>query len=276
MMTLEWRHAFASVAGTSHEKLGLPCQDASDCRVLEASNGDQHLVAVVSDGAGSAKRAEVGAQLACSLLIDEIVTLFECGGAVQEITRPFMQSWLDRFQSEVLVRAEAEGLRPRDFACTLVAAVVGTDSAVFVQIGDGAIVVSCRDEPDDYAWIFWPRKGEYENQTIFATDAVAREELAHELVDQRIHEVALFTDGLQRLALHFQSQAAHAPFFRPLFASVRAISDSSWEPLSASLVDFLDSPRVRDRTDDDKSLILASRRLPADPASPVADTDVIL
>jgi hypothetical protein len=231
------------------------------------------LVAVVSDGAGSAKRAEAGARLACSLLIDEIVTLFECGGTVQEITREFMQSWVDRFQSAVLVRAEAEGLRPRDFACTLLAAVVGADSATFVQIGDGAIVVPCHDEPDEYAWIFWPRKGEYENQTIFATDAVAREELAHELVDQRIDEVALFTDGLQRLALHFQSQAAHAPFFRPLFASVRAISDSSWEALSASLADFLDSPRVRDRTDDDKSLILATRRPPVDPATAAEPTN---
>jgi hypothetical protein len=231
------------------------------------------LVAVASDGAGSAKRAEVGAQLACSLMINEIVTLFECKGAVREFTREFVQAWIGRFQSEVLVRAEAEGLRPRDFACTLLAAVVGIDSAAFVQIGDGAIVVSCSEEPDDYAWIFWPQKGEYENQTTFATDAGAREQFAHEIHEEGIDEVALFTDGLQRLALHFQSQTAHSPFFRRLFAFVRPTPDGFSPALSASLAAFLDSPQVRDRTDDDKSLILATRRLRTDPVDIAVDTD---
>src|SRR5207237_8015857 len=55
-----WRFAAARATGTSHLQTGTPCQDRLACAVL--ANGA--LVAAVSDGAGSAPRAEVGAEIA--------------------------------------------------------------------------------------------------------------------------------------------------------------------------------------------------------------------
>ena len=104
------------------------------------------------------------------------------------------EGWLARFQSEIAARAEAEGLRPRDFACTVLAAIVGADAAAFLQIGDGAMVVSCPEEPDEYVWVFWPQRGEYENLTFFATDEGAPEQLDFAFVENRIEEVAVFTE----------------------------------------------------------------------------------
>jgi hypothetical protein len=222
------------------------------------------LVAVVADGAGSAARAEDGARLACSLLLDEVSTLFGTGGEVRDVTPALIGCWLARFQHEVAVRAEADALTARDFACTVLGVVVGLDCAVFLQIGDGAIVVAPRDEPDGYSWIFWPQRGEYENQTWFATDDAAQDRLAYDIVEHPVDEVALFTDGLQRLALHFASQTAHAPFFRGMFAPLRSVSAGHAERLSIALAAFLDSRSVNDRTDDDKTLVLASRRLLAE------------
>ena len=260
MIPAEWRYAAASALGTSHARLGLPCQDASACRVLTGAKGEAVLVAAASDGAGSALRAEVGARLACDLVVDEVATLLETGGDLRRITREFLESWLLRFQNEVAARAEAEELAPRDFACTLLAAVVGADCAVFFQIGDGTIVVSTADEGDSYNWIFWPANGEYANTTFFATDPEAASHLSWDLMERRVEELALLTDGLQQLALHFQTRTAHAPFFRPLLAAVRNAGPIEAAALSEKLAGYLDSPAVNERTDDDKTLILATRR----------------
>jgi len=76
-------------------------------------------------------------------------------------------------------------------------------------------------------------------------------------VRERIQEVALLTDGLQMLALNFAARKPHAPFFEPLFTALRgAVSpDDLVVPLRA----FLDSDAVNSRTDDDKTLVLATR-----------------
>jgi hypothetical protein len=260
MMTEGWRYAFTSVVGTSHIRDELPCQDASDCQVLHTQAGTPVLVALVADGAGSARHSAEGAQLACTLLCDEIATLLDTGGAIEELTRDFVVAWLTHFQHAIAERAEGQGCAAREFACTLLAAIVGEESGVFFQVGDGAIVVADRDEPDEYGWIFWPQRGEYENMTMFITDPRAADYLEHEIKTWRYAEIALFTDGLQRLALHFASMSVHNPFFRPIFPPLRAQQPGYLPDLSAALARFLDSPIVNGRTDDDKTLVLATRR----------------
>ncbi|MFN8542148.1 MAG: PP2C family serine/threonine-protein phosphatase [Thermomicrobiales bacterium] len=265
-----WRYALASVAGTSHARQGTPCQDAAACELLATGDGSPLLVAVVADGAGSAARSDEGAQLACGLFVERIRALLADGGGPRDLTREFVATWLARFQGEIATRAEAADAAPRDYACTLLAAVVGDDSAAYCQIGDGAIVVAAPDDPEDYGWVFWPQQGEYENTTHFATDPAATNLIAVEQADLPVDEVALFSDGLQRLALHYEGRTAHAPFFRPMFAPVRAADPGRADALSAQLATFLASPPVNARTDDDKTLILATRRSTAPVETPPA------
>lgn len=261
----DWRYAAASAVGTSHARTGQPCQDAHLCSLQPAAGGEPVLVAVVCDGAGSAARAEEGAQLACRRTREEIAALL-AAGEVRGITRPWVEEWLARFHAEIEVLAAAAESEPRDFSCTLLAAVVGPDCAAFFQIGDGAIVVSAAGTTEDagagYRWVFWPDHGEYENVTFFATGPEAAGHLQYELAEGRIDEVALFSDGLQRLALHYQSRTAHAGFFRPMLAALRAAPDEDVEGLSGRLEVYLSSPPINDRTDDDKTLVLAARGRP--------------
>ena len=266
MITLPWRYAFASVIGASHTKSGLPCQDASDCQILMAPSGEAVLVAVVSDGAGSADRSHIGSRLACALFMGEMATLFESGGVVADVTEGFCKLWLTRFQHEIASRAEAEGVSPRAFACTFLAAVVGDSRSAFCQIGDGAIVNQPQDSPGEYCYMFWPEKGEYENQTYFATDPLAASHLQHDAPPYRINEVALFSDGLERLALHMESQTAYAPFFQPMFAPLYKAADGHSQELSVALNQFLSSKRIQDQTDDDTSLVLATRMTASSPS----------
>jgi hypothetical protein len=255
-----WRYALAAVAGTSHARHGTPCQDSAACEVLDAADGTPVLVAVVADGAGSAARSDEGARLACARFVEALRALLAAGGGPRDLTRDFVVACLAGFQGEIAARAEAAGVAARDYACTLLAAVVGDDAASYCQIGDGAIVVAAPDEPDGYCWIFWPQQGEYERTNYFATEPTARDRIAVESAAPPVDEIALFSDGLQRLALHYEGRTAHAPFFRPMFAPVRAAGPGPAETLSAQLATFLGSPPVNARTDDDKTLILATRR----------------
>jgi hypothetical protein len=92
--------------------------------------------------------------------------------------------------------------------------------------------------------------------------------LAFERWDEPIDEIGLFTDGLQRLLLHEATKTAHGPFFRAVFPPVRGESPGCSDRLSIALADLLASSRVNQRTDDDKTLILATRR-----SAVASDTD---
>jgi hypothetical protein len=186
-------------------------------------------------------------------------TYFASGGAVKDLDREFAANWLANFQNEIRIRAEADSLTSGAFACTFLASIVGRDCAAFMQIGDGCIVVSELEEPDEYSWVFWPQKGEFANMTTFATSEQASEHLEFALVNQKVAELAVFTDGIERIALRFDTQEVHSPFFLPMFVPIRPEPEGHNELLSSSLRQFFNSERINDRTDDDKTLILATR-----------------
>lgn len=257
MMSDEWRYAFNSVAGTSHIRRKLPCQDAGDCRVVTAANDEQVLIAIVSDGAGSSARADYAAQQACALFFENATRLFANGGSVRDATHDFFSVWVKAFQAAIAAQAKEEDLSIYEYACTAAAAIVGEQAAAFFQVGDGAIVVN--GESDEYDWVFWPEKGEFANETSFLIGVGTFYTAQYEFVTGRIEELALFTDGLELLLLNMAGQTVHSPFFRMAFAPLRQSPSGHDEKLSQSLAVFLASDEVNDRTSDDKTLILATR-----------------
>ena len=64
---MSWKVAHACVRGSSHQRSGLPNQDAAQCTVTPGAQGTV-AVAVVSDGHGSPRhfRSQVGSSLAVS------------------------------------------------------------------------------------------------------------------------------------------------------------------------------------------------------------------
>jgi Protein phosphatase 2C len=250
-----WKYGFASVAGTSHNRHSLACQDSCRAEVFSGPQGEEILLAVASDGAGSATHANLGSVLACDLLIDGVRAHFDAGKSWAQLGDNFIYGWIGEFQG---LAASWSGDSPREFACTLLAAVVGKEHAAYFQIGDGAIVAS-RGE-DEYHCVCWPQQGEYANSTNFLTDDDAADKIYCEFNISGIDEVALFTDGIQNLVLDYRSRSAHAPYFASMFAWLRPRRIGYSRELSDSLVDYLNSDKINERTDDDKTLILATRR----------------
>ena len=260
MAATGWRIALASEVGTSHRKQGNPCQDHAQATLLATSEG-QVLVAVASDGAGSAARAAVGSRLVCESLVAAASAHFRDGGRLSRLTRKNAVGWIGTIGKALSARARAEGHALRDYSSTLLAAIVGTEAAAFLQIGDGAIVTSDRLSTG-WAYLFWPQHGAFANTTNFVTATDAARRLDFDLSRRRIDEVALFTDGIENLVLHHASRSVHAPFFDDIFKPVRESKAKGLDPgLSASLKHYLARAQLAERTDDDKTLILATRAM---------------
>jgi hypothetical protein len=243
-----WKCLAESVRGTSHVATHLECQDA--CRVARVG---EFLVLVAADGAGSASHAAIGATTACDSIIQSAERILAGGAALSET---MLYSWAAVAHTDVEMKAAEHNVSPRELACTLLVAVLGPDKSAFAQIGDGVIVTG---EADQYTHVFWPDSGEYQNTTYFLSESTYAEHL-RVAIQPAVNEVALLSDGLQMLALKIADKSVHNPFFLPMFKALRAAQDDS--ALAAPLRTFLDSANVNARTDDDKTLILATRVLP--------------
>lgn len=253
---MTWRFVNAAARGTSHDATRTPCQDDCFADIVARASGEVVFVAVVADGAGSASRSEVGSGIACARAFAEVDRALQYR-AVEELTRADVERWLAAVREEIDARAATEGVTPRQFACTLLGCAISERSALFFQIGDGAIVV---DSGSGLRPVFWPEAGEYANMTHFLTDDDFSMHLFVTTMSAAVQEVALFSDGLQRLALMFEQRAAYAPFFEPMLQQLRGQAPGPAEVFVLPLLRFLNSEAINARTDDDKSLILATRR----------------
>src|SRR5687767_6272122 len=133
---MRWRYIAASVRGTSHVEQDIECQDASVAHEIE----DDVLLLVASDGAGSAKHSSCGSQLVCDTLREEVASYVSAGGSVDRIDEDLVDRWIEVLVRRLHIQAGALGQPVRELACTLVAAILGRDSSVYLQLGDGAIV----------------------------------------------------------------------------------------------------------------------------------------
>ena len=250
-MTGGWKYAAASVVGTSH--LAVPdgiCQDTHGCSYLDVPDV---LVCVVSDGAGSASHSDQGSRLACEV----VIRLVRFSNPEDIHSRSLAFDTLTAIQQELQAAAEGAGVQFRDFACTLLVAIAGRERVTSWQIGDGAICFRAHSDAD-FRYAFWPAKGEYANVTHFVTDSKADEELDFDTAILQVADLALFSDGLERLALDFKTGEVHNAFFQGLFPYLHRRPPGLLEDVQSQMVDFLGSDRVNERTDDDKTLILAT------------------
>ncbi len=255
----DWSYICSSVIGSKHSEVGLPCQDASDCKLVRLGDESEILIAVVSDGAGSAQYAQAGSATACATFIHQIRGLLDETGNLSFLTANFVKEWIVAFQREIKFIAEQNESSAREYACTFVAAIIGNEQSIFAQIGDGGIVILEAETNDTYQTVFWPQQGQYANQTNFLTDNNAVANLMFSAINLTIQEVAVFTDGMQSLVLNEENQTAHSPFFRPIFAALRKAEVGCAMALQNGMSEYLWSPRVTERTDDDKTLIFATR-----------------
>jgi hypothetical protein len=256
MTDRSWRYVRASVIGTSHVSTEKKCQDTNEVLATTDSTGEEILVLVASDGAGSSEMSGEGSQLVCKEFVSIVETYFTDGGNFTQINPELLDQWTNGIHEAIREMASASERIPRDFACTFLALIVGQASAIAAQIGDGAIAVGTAGT---YEPVIWPQSGEYVNTTYFITDDNFINNLRVTPISRPVDEVAVFTDGIQMLALHYATQTVFEPFFLPMFDILRKEPPGERHNLNKSLAEYLNSSLINERTDDDKTLILATR-----------------
>lgn len=252
---MTWRHLAASVTGRSHLSRNEPGQDYCRAGSIQISDHD-FFIGLAADGAGSTVHGGIGAEIACETIYSAIIGAVKESPDIASITKDTVCSWVETARKEIEQRAENDHQPFRDYACTLLGAVAGDDGTVFFQIGDGGIVAA---DGETYRTIFWPDQGEYANTTFFVTD---EKYLGHVMFGQSAdipQAIAVFTDGLQNLVLSFSQKSVHAGFFKPLFTVLMQKPDTQFTGLSQHLKNLLSRADISERSDDDKTLILAVR-----------------
>lgn len=249
-----WRMAAASVQGVSHVRSEQPCQDAHAVALLPGGA----LIVAVADGAGSATLSEVGAALAAQTAVTTIAASHPLPAMTDaESWQALLQESAQCALLRLAVEAEARCVDLNALATTLLLAVATETGTAALQIGDGAIVhAALHGVEGEVEALTVPQNGEYANTTVFLTSPTAIETAQFSL-HPPASALALFSDGLQRIALDMASGRPFAPFFQPLFRFVANEADPT--AAQAQLAAFLSSPRVQERSDDDLTLVLAAR-----------------
>lgn len=273
----------AAVAGTSHLRRDLPCQDAVAWQVTAGGR----LLAALADGAGSAALAEAGAAAAVAGAIAHLQSLAdtETLGATATDWGAALVAALAAARGRLVALAEERQSPLREAACTAIVLVADQAGVAVAQVGDGAAILLGQAGANASAAdghlraLTVPPVGEYANVCPFLSDEDWESALQSQAWAGPVAGVALFSDGLQRVALKLPEGEPFAPFFAPLFAFVEALGgaiapdpeddrrDDSQDPpegnpqaiapADESLAAFLRSPRLSERTDDDLSLLLA-------------------
>lgn len=230
--------------------MGLSCQDAHHWLQVEG----QTLVAAVADGAGSAPLSAAGAITAARTAVETLCPRLAIVPTSDEDWQGLLIEAFRSAQLAVAAQAQVLGTEARDLATTLVLAVATPALLAVAQVGDGAVVVAAGDGA--VVGLSERSAGEYLNETIFLTAPDALAQIRVRIWHQPPRHLALFTDGLQMLALKMPEGTPHPPFFRPLFRFVESTTDP--EEAQGQLAAFLAAPKVTSRTDDDLTLVLAT------------------
>jgi hypothetical protein len=248
-MRSTWRVVGASAKGTSHQKVNMPCQDAHDYAVSRRT-----AIIVVADGAGSANKSDMSAQLAARatpILLRGFLTKRGLPQSEAAWRKAFLWAF-NQVRQRIVKLAEEENSPLKEFHTTLVCAVATSKSLAIAQVGDNFAVAQA--EYGRWFTAIKPHRGEYADETFFLTMENGLQYVETRFFREPICTLTVMSDGLLRLALSADKEP-HVPFFEPLLGFVNKAENAT--AAQEELLAFLESDRVCARTDDDKTLVVA-------------------
>lgn len=158
-----------SYRGDSHIKSDTPCQD---CHTFSKIN-DKWSIAIVSDGAGSAKNSDQGSRAICAAFKYYIEKLIQENTILQEGHILDEKSWdiefkgmITQFHRDLKDNIVKPEIPFESLAATIILLLYSSDGYMFAHIGDGRAAVRVNG---DWKTILTPHKGSEANQTIFCT-----------------------------------------------------------------------------------------------------------
>ncbi|MBQ4400454.1 MAG: protein phosphatase 2C domain-containing protein [Alphaproteobacteria bacterium] len=175
-----------SVCGPLHKSKGLPCQDCY-CHKIKGKK----LVAIVSDGAGSAKYGKIGAKIVCETLCD--VLLKSNLKNIQDNVKKAINTAREKLIYHRYNKSKSVD-ELVNFSATVVGAFYHHGKGVLFHIGDGAGIVFTASNYDNLI-ISEPENGAYSCETFFYTMS-DWEDCLRFTPFENINRLILMTDGV--------------------------------------------------------------------------------
>lgn len=249
--TRQWHMVGLSIRGVAHINHDMPCQDSHVWRALPGGA----VVVAVADGAGSASLSQLGSMRAALAAVEWVTELMQDSWPRSEDEwREMLSAALQTAHESVLEAARRRQVEPRELATTLIVMVATPYGAAAAQVGDGAAIVMNSER--DLLAITAPQRGEYINETLFFTSPDYLKSMQFALWQGNVAGLCVISDGLQLLALKMPDSTPHPAFFAPLLQLLEASDDM--RDAEAELRNFLGSDRIRQRADDDLTLVLGT------------------
>lgn len=259
----QWQVYGASCIGKSHIDTSLPNQDSIYCQQT-----DSGIVAVVCDGAGSAKYSQVGAQFFSQAIGQMLISLSNDLGIEIATNLAQAKSIISEQMTEIRAALESQ-LMPdaslRDYHTTLTGVWINNvNQALLVQIGDSPLISSqfavTNNQIDYFANLQLygdESKNEYINETHFITQDNWQDFLTIDIIDlSQVDCIALMSDGCADLV--FEGGSLTPQIYRPFFGNLLFnLTQSQTPQQGSSLIEqTLNNPATYRLTGDDKSLIV--------------------
>ena len=162
-----WCAVDAAVVGSAHLRTNppKPCQDAA------LADAGKRAMIILADGAGSAAVSHIGASAVvasvrrlCWTMEDNLALMLDVADVQEHLVERMAGQIVAHAKGIIEDLAETQLRSQDDFRCTLLVWVVGLHRAMWLKVGDGALVFESKGE----CHCIGPAgKGEFANQTCF-------------------------------------------------------------------------------------------------------------
>jgi hypothetical protein len=209
-----WRVFGASVTGKAHLDKAIACQDAHAHAIV----GDV-LLAIVCDGAGSARLSEQGAQFIATHAVQALAGRLEQGATLQDLHDGALAGTLAQVRAALddIARRQRHAGRLRQHGG---GRGDGQGCRLLFHLGDGLGVAQLDDGGER---ISLPANGEYANETYFLSGARWREQLRLLAIPQTARGVVLMSDGCMPFAMSKNNAGLYAPFMDAVQGYLRTV-----------------------------------------------------
>jgi hypothetical protein len=270
MEKTKWTVAYASVIGSSHSKENLPCQDACEVKNLAEGWG----IATLSDGAGSCRYADQGAQKTVQFAIHHFSNWIHRNHWIEKNYFPKEEEWhrisldlLKVVKEDLLIFSKQNDMEFESLSCTLILLIYTPLGGLLTHIGDGR--VGYLNTKQEWHSLMTPFKGEEANQTLFITSDF-EEYVESKAINEKILAFCLLSDGCEKSAfecnlydrekgVYYDPNRPYPKFFDPNINAIKALEkqNKTQEEINVLWQNFLENgtPQLKNETDD-KTLIL--------------------
>jgi serine/threonine protein phosphatase PrpC len=251
-----WHIIGESVRGVTHDRKGLPNQDA--IQYIVKKGNELPLAVAVSDGHGNSKnfRSEFGAQLAANIAGDILIRFLSescneknsdqtLSNIQKKLVPDIIETWkkavLDHFEQNPILETEREVLENKNefspdvsdpilfYGTTLLAAGVSNSLIILLQLGDGDILTV-----DPYGKVIQPMPPD---DNLFADETTslclpnAEQYMRHVILEPKTEEIKLLlisTDGYSKSFIEDSDFLEVGPDFLELLENegISAVQDN--------------------------------------------------